>query len=85
MELFESERARENETADSDEETFVTKRKYRVTFEDDVLSIKSKDNVTLEKSNFTISPEKSNFNVTPEISDLNVSPERCNTATQTMR
>ncbi|XP_043596587.1 centromere-associated protein E-like [Bombus pyrosoma] len=54
LELFESERDRESRESDSDEDYFVTKRRNRVTFVDDVCNTKSKNNginVTPEKSN----------------------------------
>lgn len=54
LELFESERDRESRESDSDEDYFVTKRRNRVTFVDDVYNIKSKNN------GIDITPEKSN-------------------------
>lgn len=54
LELFESERDRESRESDSDEDYFVTKRRNRVTFVDDVCNIKSKNN------GIDITPEKNN-------------------------
>ncbi|XP_033359443.1 centromere-associated protein E-like [Bombus vosnesenskii] len=55
LELFESERNRESRESDSDEDYFVTKRRNRVTFVDDVYNTKSKNN------GIDITPEKSNI------------------------
>lgn len=55
LELFESERNRESRESDIDEDYFVTKRRNRVTFVDDVYNIKSKNN------GIDITPEKSNI------------------------
>ncbi|PBC32053.1 Centromere-associated protein E [Apis cerana cerana] len=56
LELFETERERESREniSDSDEESFVIKHKNRVTFRDDVVNIKPKNN------SFDVTPEKSN-------------------------
>ncbi|XP_054006611.1 centromere-associated protein E-like [Hylaeus anthracinus] len=60
LELFESGRVRESrgDVTDSDDESIVTKRNYRVTFMDDVLIARSKDSITPEKINLNITPEK---------------------------
>ncbi|XP_015428418.1 PREDICTED: centromere-associated protein E-like [Dufourea novaeangliae] len=60
LELYETERERVNDDNDSDseEEPFITKRKHRVTFKDEVCTIKSKNNVILEEIN---TPQKCNI------------------------
>ncbi|XP_031826944.2 uncharacterized protein LOC116424546 isoform X1 [Nomia melanderi] len=58
LELFESERDRVNGDSDSEDEPYITKRRHRVTFKDDVCSIKSNNSITPEKINTT--PPRSN-------------------------
>ncbi|XP_076243919.1 uncharacterized protein LOC143185079 [Calliopsis andreniformis] len=64
LQLFENERERINtdNASDSEEETYITKRnKQRVTFKDDVFTIRSnKNSVILEESSFNTTPEKCN-------------------------
>ncbi|XP_046145312.1 kinesin-related protein 4-like [Osmia bicornis bicornis] len=56
LELFESERNRESkgDGSDSEEVPYITKRKHRVTFNDDIHTIK-------EKNSFDTTPEKCNI------------------------
>ncbi|XP_076662655.1 uncharacterized protein LOC143365939 isoform X2 [Andrena cerasifolii] len=61
LELFESERDRVNEETftDSDEEPFVTKRNtHRVTFRDDVFTIRAKSSTSPEETSIEVTPEK---------------------------